>query len=281
MATASSPTVLFAEASEAAARVDASRNAVAAAVINVADSTGGLVIRRVGGRVMMLFATPDAAASAASKIHATVEALPSVGGTKLGVHVGFQAGPVVQSDPASIDRTAKLALRLAAQAEDGQTLTSKETAELLNPAFRSFSRCHHLLGADSHQTWLFEVASWHKSGVRPAGWSAMAVLRLTLRERLLVCSREKDAIVLGRDGDCDFVVDSRAASRRHCTIRHVDGEFVLRDHSSNGTYVTVGGAIETTVNEREFKLPDEGLISLGVPRAESADVVQFCFALVT
>src|SRR5207237_4957056 len=242
--------------------------------------TGGLVLKNAHGEVMMVFTTPDAAASAASKIHAAIDALPEVGGEKLGVHVGFHTGPV-SPEQASIDRTVKLALRLAQQAEVGQTLTSKETAQLLNPAFRSFSRCHHLLGTDSRQVWLFEVSSWHREGLRPPGWSPMPVLRLTLRDRLMVCSRDKETIVVGRDDSCDLVVESKAASRRHCTIRHADGNFWVRDHSSNGTYVTVGGRVEIPVNDAEFSLPDEGLIAIGDPRARCADVLEFCFALVT
>ena len=112
----------------------------------------------------------------------------------------------------------------------------EETAQQLNPALRSFSHCHHA-ASDTQQTWLFEVGSWHRQGVRPPGWSAMAVLRLSVGARLAVCSRERDSVVVGRDPNCDLLVESREASRLHCTIHHSEGHFSVRDHSNNGTYV--------------------------------------------
>ena len=61
-----SATVLIAEPSSNAKRNEACRKAVTRAVVSIADSTGGLVLKSFGGRLMLLFSTPDAAASAAS-----------------------------------------------------------------------------------------------------------------------------------------------------------------------------------------------------------------------
>jgi adenylate cyclase len=252
-----------------------------AAVTNVAESTGGRVVKTIGGKVMVLFATPDAAASAASKIHAAIDALPAVGGFKLGVHVGFHSGPILQPRTGLSDDTVKLALRLVEQAQEGQTITSQQTAEQLNPAFRSFSRSLRLMQEREEQIRLCEITSWHQTGVRPPGWSAMAVLRLTCRDQLVVCSREKNVVVIGREDDCDLLVDSKAASRRHCTIQYSGGDFVVRDHSSNGTYVTVGDGIEMALQNDKLPLPEQGVIAIGEPRARALEIVEFCYALVT
>jgi hypothetical protein len=273
-------TVLIAEPNSNAKRNDASRKAVARAVIGVADSTGGLVLKSVGGKLMLLFSTPDAAASAASKMHAAVDALPASGGSKLGVQIGFHTGPAAPAARGLADDTVKLVLRLVEQAQDGQTITSQQTAERLNPAFRGFSRSIRPMQAASDQVRLCEVASWHQKGVRPPGWSAMAVFRLTYGEQLAVCSREKDVVVIGRDEECDLLVDSRVTSRQHCTLRYRDGQVTLRDHSSNGTYVTVDER-EFLVKEHDARLPDQARIAIGEPRANGAEVVEFCYALIT
>jgi adenylate cyclase len=273
-------TVLFAAPNSVASRYEAARSAITSAVLDVADSTGGRVVDSAAGRVMVLFATPDAAASAASKIHAAVGALPAVGGTELGVQIGFHTGPILRPGDGMADETVKMAWRLAQQAHEGQTLTSEETAGRLNPAFRSFSRPLHLMQDDPGEVWLYEISSWHQRGVRPQGWAAMAVLRLTYRDQLVVCSRQNDAIIIGRAAGCDLVVDTKFASRIHCTIFHEDGHFKLRDHSSNGTFVTIGNFEMAAAND-ELELPDLGLISIGAPRAEIAHAVEFCYALVT
>lgn len=270
-------TVLFVEPSGAARRHAASRNAVTSAVINIAESTGGRVVKSIGGKLMVLFATPDAAASAASKMHATIDALPAMEGFNLGVHVGFHSGPVLQFGKGPSDDTVKLALRLVEQARDGQTITSQQTAEQLNPAFRGFSRSLNAMQGPE----LCEVASWHQQGVRPPGWSAMAVLRLTYYDQLVVCSREKEAIVIGRDDDCDLIVESIVVSRRHCTIKHSGSDFVIHDHSSNGTYITVAGNTKIALRTNELALPEEGVIAIGEPRAGASETVEFCYALVT
>lgn len=274
-------TVLFAEPSSDAKRNEASRKAVAAAITNIAEATGGRVVRTIGGKLMVLFASPDAAASAASKMQAKIDALPAVNGTKLGVQIGFHTGPAVRGSGGAADDTVKLALQLVEQAQNGQTVTSQMTAEQLNPAFRGFSR--PLLSTRDRiaQVALCEIASWHQKGVRPQGWAAMAVLRLTCGDQLAVCSREKEAIILGRGDDCDLVLATKAASRQHCTIEYCRGDFVARDHSSNGTYITVAEKAEIAVHNEKLALPEHGLISIGEPRERSSEPIEFWYALVT
>ena len=270
-------TVLFAEPSVSSTRHEASRRAVGSAIIEVAESTGGRVVKTIGGKLMLVFATPDAAASAASKMHATIGSLPAIGGGQLGVHIAFHSGPMLHAKVS--DETVRLALRLVQQAHDGQTITSQQTAEQLDPAFRAFARS--VRSPESDAVPLCEITSWHSKGVRPPGWSAMAVLRLTYGDQLAVCSREKDRIVIGRDEACDLVIESRAASRQHCTLEYCRGEFVILDHSSNGTYVTVAKNAEIALLADKLPLPEQGDISIGERRADGAAVVEFCYALVT
>src|ERR1043165_1320561 len=165
-------TVLFAEPSSGTKRSEASRKAVARAVGRITEATGGRVVKTIGGKLMVVFASPDAAASAASKMQAKIDALAPVVGIKIGVHIAFHSGPVVKG--ALADDTVRLALRMVEQAPDGQTITSQFTAEQLNPAFRLFwKRVHATREAASGQPDVCEVASWHQIGVRPAGWTAI------------------------------------------------------------------------------------------------------------
>jgi adenylate cyclase len=272
-------TVLFAEPSSETKRSEASRKALAELVVSIAESTGGRVVKTIGGKLMVVFASPDAAASAASKMQAKIDALPPVSGVKIGVHIGFHSGPVVTGGVTN--DTVKLALRLVEQAQDGQTITSQQTAAELNPAFRYFSTPLRASRDAAEQIPLCEIASWHQRGIRPSGWTAMAVLRLTCGDQFAVCSREKEAIVLGRDDDCDLVIAGKAASRKHCSIEYRGGEFVLKDHSSNGTYVTVAQNTEVALHNERLALPEQGTISIGEPRERSSEPIEFWYALVT
>jgi adenylate cyclase len=65
------------------------------------------------------------------------------------------------------------------------------------------------------------------------------------------------------------------ASRQHCTIERRQDLFVLRDHSTNGTYVTIEGDAEMAVRRSEVSLRKHGWVSFGQPRAPGVEAVEF------
>src|SRR5256885_14888817 len=127
-------TVLFADVSGAAIShcIEPLRKA--------AESTGGRVVKLVGDEVMVLFATADAAAKAAVKMHQCIEALPAAAGDEPALRVAFHSGPVIQVDKDVLGDTVKLAARLVAQAQRGLAITSGQTAAQLSTGLRPFSR---------------------------------------------------------------------------------------------------------------------------------------------
>ena len=271
-------TILFADVSGGSKLYEAADYAAALEVIarciervrDAAQSAGGQVVKTNGDKVMVLFPTPDAAAHAATRMHATIEALPGIGGTKLGVQVGFHSGPVYRCDEDLLGDTVKLASRMVEQAQKGQTITSQQTAALLSPSFRSLSRQLTSIPArgKGEELRLFEIASPAPTDFRR--------LRLTYRDHAIVCSRENESIVVGRERGCALVVADRTVSRRHCTITLRDGRFVLQDHSTNGTYVTVEGGADILAQGEEVILGSRGRIGFGrPPDVGSAEVVEY------
>jgi adenylate cyclase len=271
-------TILFADVSGGSKLYEAADYAAALEVIasciervrDAAQSAGGQVVKTNGDKVMVLFPTPDAAAHAATRMHATIEALPGIGGTKLGVQVGFHSGPVYRCDEDLLGDTVKLASRMVEQAQKGQTITSQQTAALLSPSFRSLSRQLTSIPArgKGEELRLCEIASPAPTDFRR--------LRLTYRDHAIVCSRENESIVVGRERGCALVVADRTVSRRHCTITLRDGRFVLQDHSTNGTYVTVEGGADILAQGEEVILGSRGRIGFGrPPDVGSAEVVEY------
>ena len=104
------------------------------------EQSGGRVVKTIGDEVMALFPNPGAATMAAARMQTAMEELPAVGATKLGLRVGFNAGPVIQRDNDVFGDTVNLASRLVDQAGKGQIITSTETAAQLGPMFRSWLR---------------------------------------------------------------------------------------------------------------------------------------------
>ncbi len=250
-----------------------------------AAATGGRVLKTMGDEVMVLFPTADAAANGASEMHAAVDTLPPVNGTKLGVRIGFHSGPVIQRDNDVFGDTVNLAARLVNQAQKGQIVTSRETVQQLSPALRASTRRLYAITikgkADRDRGDLCEI-EWrpvsdatNDPGPRPEARSAAAALRLNYRDLQLVRRRQNDSIIIGRDASCGLVIASENVSRLHCTILRRDDRYVLRDHSTNGTFVTVDGDDEILLQDEDMPLLRHGWLALGEPRAETAEVVAY------
>jgi adenylate cyclase len=232
-----------------------------------AELSGGRVLHRHATGVLALFSTPDAAAAAAARMHAYLRALPETE-EQPGVRIGFHSGPVGQRKEEIFGDTVELALKLADQAKSGQIVTSHGTAASLSPALQGLVRPN---GQVSELVWRDGVNSII-SACGAAG-ATRAVLRLTYRGKVLVRRREGDVVAIGRDAECDLQIDDIAVSRRHCTIERQGSAFVLRDHSMNGTFVTIAG--QTEVRVTELPLARSGTISLGQSAAPGGQVVHY------
>jgi len=80
-------------------------------------------------------------------------------------------------------------------------------------------------------------------------------------------------LTLGRDQQNDVMIADRKASRLHARIERRRDKFVLVDHSSNGTYVTVEGEPELTLRREELVLRGRGRVSFG--HAHQDDPTEF------
>src|SRR2546430_14242984 len=92
---------------------------------DAAESTGGQVVKTNGDKVMVLFASADAAAHAATRMHATIAALPEIGGAKPGGEGRFHNGPGDRCDEGLLGGTGKLGSRVGQPAQKSQTHNSQ------------------------------------------------------------------------------------------------------------------------------------------------------------
>ena len=234
-----------------------------------AEAAGGRVVRQGRGELVALFASAEAAAVAAARIHREAErALPG----ELGLHSAFHIGPVAQRGHDVLGDTVNLAAELASRARDGQVLTSHQTAAELAPEIRGAVRPVAIAGrgvAPLGELCWRDLSASDEPAARPPE------LRLTYRYNTLVRRREGDALAVGRDPDCELCVDLRLASRRHCTLERRGDKVFLRDHSTNGTFITQEGGREARIRAEEIVLHGRGWLSLGVSRLLAEELVEF------
>jgi adenylate cyclase len=284
-------TVLFADVSGSTSLYETAGDSAALEAISTClgaaraatEAWGGRVVKTIGDEVMSMFPGPDAAANAAADIQVRIDALPALAGKKLGVRIGFHHGPVLQRDDDVFGDTVNLAARLVSQAKKGEIILSTDTAGLLGPVFRTMVRQLHAITVKgkAEEIGLVELI-WKRdadatvfAGVQNRGRMARQALRLQYRGGELPQRRDTESISIGRDPASGLVVHDEMASRQHCTIERRQEQFVLRDHSTNGTYVTFDGDVEITVRRSEVSLRRHGWISFGQPRKPGVEVVEF------
>ncbi|MFN2644797.1 MAG: FHA domain-containing protein [Burkholderiales bacterium] len=237
-----------------------------AALSQAAELSGGRVLRKQPDAVMAVFSSADAATAAAARMQAYAEA----GGLKsaeMKVRIGYESGRVTQRGRDVAGQTVELAREIAGQARDGQILTTAETALSLAPgicaAVRALPSVSILEGQELREVLWPDALARRVTPKKNA--IALPVLRLAYADKQLVRRRETEFVTLGRDPSLDLFIDDTSASRHHCHIVRRDGKFVLRDHSANGTYVTVEGEGETHLHVGSLVLRKSGWISLGIP----------------
>jgi hypothetical protein len=210
--------------------------------------------------------------------------LPIIGGMKLGVRIGFHSGPVIQRDNDVFGDTVNLAARLVAQATKEQIIISSETAQDLGESYKDRLRGLYAITVKgkADDIGLYELM-WRYDGattvvLKPKGAAAMpksVVLRLKYRGKELVRRRDNDSVTLGRDETSGLVIAEDKCSRHHCTVERHGDQFVLKDHSTNGTYVTIGDEDEVHLQRAEVPLRKTGWISFGQTRIGAHESVEF------
>jgi adenylate cyclase len=253
------------------------------AVLEQAAWEGGATfVRASGDEVMALFPAPAAAADAASAMQMAADALSPVGDTKLGVRIAFQTGPVTVRNGDVLGNTVSMTSRLIEEAQKEQIITSRDTAAALGHSYRNRMRtvrpsqtldpvsslglCEFVWRVNENTTRLSPAA------IKQA---RDGVLRLHYGITEVISKGEHNPVSLGRDFQCGVIILDDLASRRHCTIEQRSGEYVLIDHSTNGTYVTEEGDAETRLHQASLTLRRHGWLAFGQPRERTDQVVEY------
>lgn len=90
-------------------------------------------------------------------------------------------------------------------------------------------------------------------------------LKLIYRANIFVVDRAHTSLQMGRDDNNGIVVVSLFASRVHARVEARDGQFVLVDLSSNGTFVLPDGESDagSEVQREEIRLRQEEMVLSG------------------
>ncbi|MHC4222818.1 MAG: adenylate/guanylate cyclase domain-containing protein [Planctomycetota bacterium] len=255
-------------------------------VARVIREHGGTVIERIGDERLATFPEADSAAETAADLHTKVTFASFRGdlGYRMRIRVGFEHGSVVETDQGLFGNTVHAAARLAALAKAGQTLTSKQTLQLLADDFQLQSRHYDsvVLKGRTGECEVYEMI-WSlqatripvRKKVRPAKRAARGV-ELEYDGRILRVDAERPRVELGRDPACDICVEGDSVSQLHARVTWNRGEVRLEDVSTNGTVMERPDRPPLRLHHLGAALLGSGALRLGVPEdAQDSALVRY------
>jgi class 3 adenylate cyclase len=244
---------------------------------------GGQVVKSIGDAVMCVFPDAAAAARAATAMQRQArDPLPG-GEAPLQLRVAFAMGEAVERDGDYFGDVVNIAARLADLAKAGQILTTEESAGVLPDDLRKSARLFdHTPVKGVREPVTVSQLVWDARGQTEVFSTdhVVGALKLDLRYggKELVLTPLKLPFVIGRQSDCDLVVEAAFASRHHLRIEYRRGKFVLIDESTNGTYVAHQGERGETlsyVRNEPFALVGSGHFWLGARPEEGGEGVSY------
>ncbi len=250
------------------------------------EAFGGHLVSNDRHRLTAIFASADNAFQAAIEIQEKVSDLPPVSGFKLAVRISFAYGPGQVDGDRITGEAADSVIRLAQKAAPGQILACAQAMRAVSPPLR----CHLAdLTPDAGTGKLAEIdcfkftkdvvsrpeppTSRHSSSPDPA-------LRLQLQHagKKTMLQTGESKFTIGRDEACNLVIHGGRISRRHAAIYSKNKQFILKDLSTNGTFVKIDAEPEIDLQRMHIALHGKGTIALA-SSAQDADSVQIEFEL--
>lgn len=257
-------TELYEQVGDAQARRLIEDCVVSFAETSAAES--GKVIKTLGDGLMCMFPTADAALNAAVSMRSSVTDRP------LRIRVGFHVGPVIETEDDIFGDTVNIAARVSSFAKPGEVLFTESSVECLSQGARLGTRFFDQASfkGKSEPVSIYGLAPLEAdhtvmtSASRPT-LRAEAHLLLRFGTRHFKVESKGRKISIGRDAECDFVIEGPLVSRWHATIEPKQERYYLVDQSTNGTFVVLASNDSVYLKRESLQLVGKGALSLGQP----------------
>jgi adenylate cyclase len=255
----------------------------------VVERCGGTVVDQVGDELMCTFPDPIHAGRASCELHRAIEANNSRFLAKQSIRVGFHHGPLLVEESQIFGDTVHVARRVTSQAKTQQTLTTRQTRDLIPAEAKLATRFvdrTHLKGKDESFE-LFEI-EWDMEAATVAsrltdmpatGQTQVQEFVLRHGEQTYTLDSMHPTLTIGRGSQVDVVIDHNGVSRLHARIEYRKGTFTFVDQSTNGSQVIdADNHRRRFVRRDEYRLLGEGTIVLG-PDGSDVDFPTLAFRL--
>jgi len=240
---------------------------------------GGVVIKEIGDEIMSRFPTADQAVVAACDIQKAFAVGQGAFPEPIEIRIGLHHGPALLLHGDLFGDAVNVAARMRDISRGGEIITTEETVHQLAPSLaqraRQFDRTS--LKGKKDLVSIYGVVWERQDSVTSiatgTGSAAVAVdstaLHLRHGTQEWTITTDRTVVSLGRDPQCDVVLEGDFVSRTHARIRLQRGKFVLEDCSTNGTHVRTNDGNIVFLRREKLPLWGSGVVSLGKPLSES------------
>ncbi len=241
---------------------------------------GGTVIRTQGDGVMSTFPAATCACDAAREMQDAHVTGPVF------IKIGFNHGAVIPNGGDVYGDAVNLAARVIGLARAGEILTTQETVNHLRPEQRLSARMldRTTVKGKSEPVNIYSLVNEADTQATTISGSTSTGQRVDRRKTLSLeyggqtLSLEGLAapLFIGRAAQCQLVIDSRYASRKHAFIESKRDSFILTDQSTNGTYLMSSEGESMYLKRESVRLLGSGVISLGIrPEADEDNLIRY------
>jgi len=250
------------------------------------NTHNGSLIKTIGDEILCTFPSAEAAFNAACEMQMSLHTDNQHTEHSMHIRIGFHYGDVLCEDGDIYGDSVNVASRVAAITRASQIMTTSAVVEALPVSLHN--KVRKILRADIkgkqeqldiHQVmWELEDMGSTRIGMPAFRKPIVEVAELTLsyRSQPHTVNMENKKLLLGRDNTCQMIIKNDFVSRQHANVELRSGNFVLTDHSSNGTYVRTSNGEVSRINRSELTLRGKGTISLGQHYSEDpVDLVEY------
>ena len=229
----------------------------------------GLVVKTAGDDVLSAFKHADEALQAACVIQDTFTEGHVFEDIRLAFHIGLHTGQAIFAQGDIYGDAVNVAARLTTAAKSGQIITSKETVDQLTDDFTAQARQFDKVQVKGREkpVVMYDIV-WKHTGDETSlmevasGVFGGKLLKLKFQNQAINVLPEPQSFVLGRGIDSGLIVTGNMVSRQHACIDFRRDKFILKDLSTNGTYVRMNSE-DIFIKREETLLRGKGIISLG------------------
>lgn len=244
----------------------------------------GTVVKFIGDGLMAIFTGADAACDAAVGAQQAMATLAPLAPLRL--RIGFHTGSVIEAEGDYFGDVVNIAARLCAAGSGGEIIVSAEAADLLPRHQKAMLRRLGLIAVKGLQdrVSISEILWSQEADVTQVRADLGVQTTFLNRPRLDIRSpgggwravAGETKVMIGRDATNAIIVLDPRASREHATIAYRGHQWLLIDHSTNGTTIAFPGEAEIKIRRQDLVLHGIGRLGFGFsPDEASAEALHF------